>query len=112
MKDMVNKLRELVGIPVSFSFYVGKEPAFVPNAHMKNLVGTIKSITIDGVMEFEHIESEAARMQIKESFLDLGEISIWSIDPLADDYDYYSVIRCPECKHEIQMRLTKNVDYE
>jgi hypothetical protein len=60
-------------------------------------VGNIKNVDSEGFLTFEHIPTEAKRLQCKSSFLNLSACVIMAIDELADDYDRSTAFPCPHC---------------
>lgn len=107
----MEKLRELIDVPVKLCFYVGEGGPSVRDQEMYYYVGCVKKINGDGLLEFQPTETEAKRLEVTVQILDLNAVWIWAVDVLSDNWEDRSAIECPHCGKEIDVRYHKNSEY-
>jgi DNA replicative helicase MCM subunit Mcm2 (Cdc46/Mcm family) len=108
MQAFIDQLKELTGKDIRIYFYAPPNTASVRDS---TYIWIGKIIEVKGnVMKFEHILSESARLQCKNSLLNLESSVIFVLDELADDYDRGSYFPCPRCGEAVVLEETISDD--
>jgi len=101
------KLKEMIGIPIKIEWFIGDGMSGqVDNTNILHAYGKILEID-DDLLVWEHLPSEAKRIQTKKEYFDLKQISIYNFGELIDDFDDSFEVDCPECDATINFKSIK-----
>jgi len=112
MRAFIKILTEIGKVPITLEFF--RSAAVSSSSMSYSWTGHIEEIEWDdvagGYLIFVHTPTEAKRLQVETTYLNLSSIVIWAIDIKVKDFDDGTYLECPHCDGIVRLQEADKLD--